>query len=149
MWQMRSQFIRISTTFLAYSLAAGIYAAAPSPSTTPAVPATIPATPGTIPASPETKPVEPAVDPAVAAAIDALARQLADADWRKRESAVAELIRMGDAAGPALERLVTSTTSDEVRTAAHTALRQIGDKPDRRPFVRHAPSEGRPGPPGV
>lgn len=83
------------------------------------------------PALPATEPTaEPAVTqalPADPAAIDAAISKLADPDWRKREKALSALIQMGEAAVPSLKKLEQTTQIDEVRNAAQTALRQIGE----------------------
>jgi hypothetical protein len=61
------------------------------------------------------------------ASVGRLTTQLADPDWRTRERAVADLVRMGDAAVPALDRVVAATAVDEVRAAARGVLRQIAE----------------------
>jgi hypothetical protein len=95
--------------------------AATQPATAPA--ATQPATsPAAMMQSPTTLPI--AADPA---AIKAAADKLADTNWRTREQALSDLIRMGEAAVPALQKLEQTTSIDEVRNAAQTALRQIGE----------------------
>jgi hypothetical protein len=53
--------------------------------------------------------------------------QLSSDDWRVRQRATDQLIRMGDGALPRLTKLVESTTDGEVRTRAQAAIRQIED----------------------
>lgn len=86
----------------------------------------------TAPAEPQAPSAEPQTGPtnhasAAGNAADALVARLSDPDWRRRDKARAELVRLGEAAVPALDRVTRSAPTDEARTAAAAALKQIAD----------------------
>lgn len=72
-------------------------------------------------AAPATQPTTAPRDPAVAALID----KLSSGSYRDRQAAQDELVKLGDAARPALQELARSTGNEEVRTAANAALARI------------------------
>lgn len=109
--QRYASFVVTAAAGGAWSLAASLAGAAPAATR----PATNPATsPATRPAA--TRPATPVAE---------LVRQLAAADWRGREAAVAQVVRAGDEAVPLLEALVRTTESLDARSAAQDALAQI------------------------
>ena len=59
--------------------------------------------------------------------LEALIAQLGDDDWRKRESATKEIVKLGPPAKPRLGQLVVETKDEEVRTRAASAIAQIDD----------------------
>lgn len=97
---------------------------ATGPTTGPAVAASAPATgvtgfsrrvPTTLPA-------------AAAARAEKLIKQLGDDDWKKRKGAESGLADMGPMIVPRLQKLVESTTDEEVRGRAEAALATIDDR---------------------
>jgi hypothetical protein len=72
-----------------------------------------------------TQPTTRPLDAATVEQIRKLVAQLESPDWRRRDRAVPELVKLGDDARPALEELVRTTEVIDARTAAQDALNQI------------------------